>query len=275
VDVARRPGKRVKEAYYDVPEGRIVLKKRTGVVVFVKDEDRYLVGDLFDNLNQLVNQINEVFVQDFTERGYVLIHASAVVDGYGCGLVFCSDSGIGKSSVAVALLECGFRFLSNDRVLLKTRGNAVHLVGVPKKPRVNPGTILAIPSLHRLLSRKEFVKYAAMDREELWPLESKHDVEVSDIFGADKLALSGTLNTIYLLGWERKDAAPEVEPVSPDAGLALLRPNVLNLNPERRQYRNPRQMEAELQAMARRIKWRRDQGRRGYRETCRLIETAE
>jgi HprK-related kinase B len=272
VDVARRPGKRVKEAYYDVPEGRVVFKKRTGVVVFIRDAERYLVGDLFDNMNQLVNQINEVYVEDFLRRGYVLIHASAVINRRGYGVAFCSDSGIGKSSVAVALLEGGFRFLSNDRVLIKADGDSVHLVGVPKKPRVNPGTILAIPSLHGILSPEELRQYAAMDREELWPLESKHDVEVNDIFGAGKLALSGTLGAVYLLNWERNDMPLDVEAISPDTGLSLLRPNVLNLNPQRRQYGDSQQIETELHDISRLVKWFQIKGGVDIKGLCRLME---
>ncbi|MGT4071513.1 UNVERIFIED_CONTAM: hypothetical protein I5919_22315, partial [Aeromonas hydrophila] len=82
-------------------------------------------------------------------------HASAVVDAEdGRALVFLGNSGSGKSSLALQLIERGgYEFLSNDRVLMRADRHGVLVAGLPKKPRVNPGTLLASASLSRLLPR--------------------------------------------------------------------------------------------------------------------------
>jgi HprK-related kinase B len=57
----------------------------------------------------------------------------------------------GKSTAAVHLVEAGFRFLSNDRVLVRPGPAGVDALGYPKQPRVNPGTLLHHPRLVGLL----------------------------------------------------------------------------------------------------------------------------
>jgi HprK-related kinase B len=96
VDVRRRPGKKAKEAYYDTPDGKVILKKRTGVVIYLEGSERYVVGSVIENLNQLINQVNEVYIQDFVARGYILIHASAVADAGGAGPGFLLRIGDGE-----------------------------------------------------------------------------------------------------------------------------------------------------------------------------------
>lgn len=236
VDVVPRPGKRVKEAYYDDGDCRVVLKKRTGVVVYICGKDRYIIGNLLEHFNQLVNQIGELYVQHYISSGYLLLHGSSVMDGNGRALVFASESGTGKSTLAVALLERGFVYLSNDRVLLKAGCQSVDVLGVPKKPRVNPGTIMVLPSLHRLLSADQIVKYSVIDRDELWNLEKKYDVDISDIFGIRSVGLRGTLGALYFLDWHRGGEGFSIVSVSPEEAAELLRPNVLNLDPSRKEF---------------------------------------
>ena len=86
-----------------------------------------------------------------------MLHASGVVrTGSDEASIFLGNSGSGKSSLALQLIERGgFDYLSNDRVLLKVDRDRVHIVGLPKKPRVNPGTLLASPSLASLLSARK------------------------------------------------------------------------------------------------------------------------
>jgi HprK-related kinase B len=146
VDVQRKSQKSVKEAAYDTDEGRVILKKRTGVIVFQKQDERYIVGDLVLNINQVINVIDEVYISDYLRQGYVLLHSSAVVDMNGNGVVFASESGSGKSTMAVALLEHGFHYLSNDRTLIKAEEESVVMLGVPKKPRLNPARSWLYPA---------------------------------------------------------------------------------------------------------------------------------
>ena len=56
--------------------------------------------------------------------------------------------GAGKSTASLHVVEAGWRFLSNDRVLARaTSDGRVEVRGYPKQPRVNPGTLVHHPRL--------------------------------------------------------------------------------------------------------------------------------
>ena len=248
-DVVRREGKNVKEAYYDNDDGRVVLKKRTGATVYIKDKERYVVGNLLLHLHQLVNVIDEVLEEDFMDRGYALFHASAVADANGRGVLLTSSSGVGKSTLALSLVEQGFKFLSNDRVLARVEDGHVHLVGEPKKPRVNPGTILSLPSLNHIITADERQMYAARSRSELWQLEHKYDADVDAIFGPGTFVLEALLSSVYVLNWKVDQHGPIIEILSVDEAIDMIRPQVLSLDLRRRQAVHPLEAEEQLRSI--------------------------
>ncbi len=250
-DVIRREGKNIKEAYYDSDDGRVVLKKRTGATLYIKGRERYVVGNLILHLHQLVNVIDEVYEEDFMDRGYVLFHASAVADREGHGILLTSASGVGKSTLALALVEQGFRFLSNDRVLARFEDDNVHLIGVPKKPRVNPGTILALASLNHIIPNEERLLYGSMGENELWQLEHKYDADVDAIYGKGTFTLEAMLSSIYVLNWKLGQAGPKLEIPPVDDAVDMIRPQVLSLDLRRRQAVNPSEAEEQLKSICR------------------------
>jgi HprK-related kinase B len=142
----RAAGKRPpKESFYDAGNTRYILKNRTGMLIALREDEAAIVGDVNRHLNQAVNLIGTLFGLSLVDKGYAMLHASAVVRAdVDEAMIFLGNSGSGKSSLALQLIERGgFDYLSNDRVLLKARQDGVHVVGLPKKPRVNPGTLLA------------------------------------------------------------------------------------------------------------------------------------
>ena len=200
-DVSRAAGKSVKEAFYDTADGRIVVKRRTGVAIYVAEPDHYVVGDLVTNTNQAVNAVMIVFAKAMLQRSFVMLHASAVLAETG-GIAFASPSGSGKSTMALALVEYRYRFVTNDRLFVRcVNGYGAEMIGVPKRPRVNPGTLFRLPRLARLATFEERSRYASLRIEELWTVEQKHDVDVDAIYGPGTVHLQGRLTAIYLLRW--------------------------------------------------------------------------
>jgi HprK-related kinase B len=224
-DVPRPDGRPVKEAQYDTEIARTILKRRTGVAIYVGANDHCLVGDLVTNINQVVNAVNMVFMKRMMLTSHALLHASAVIAPGGRGIAIASASGAGKSTAALALLERGCSFVSNDRVMVRPgpEGVGVSMLGVPKKPRVNPGTLLSLPRLRGLLAQDDVDRYLALDPDALWQLEEKHDVDVESTYGAGSWSLTGDLNAIYMLMWRRGDAGLAVESVPAPDRLPLLR----------------------------------------------------
>jgi HprK-related kinase B len=198
-----------------------------------------------------------------------------VANEQGQGIVFSCESGRGKSTMAVTLLEHGFKFMSNDRVLTKVKGDTVELVGLPKKPRVNPGTIMAIPSLRHLLSSHEYEFYSSLDIDKLWKMEHKFDVEVNDLFGPGAFKLQGKLKSVYLLDWHRNNSdGMQVQPVMPAMRASLLHPNVLNLDPRRKQTRNVEEIEAELAALSGAVDFFSAQGAVDMAKLAQIVKTS-
>jgi len=218
-DVEREPARPVKEAVQELPGGRLVLKKLTGVVMGLWPGHAVAVGDLRRHLNQGINLVNACYAKAVLGRGHLLLHASGV-SWNGRAAVLAGRPGAGKSTAALHLVEAGFRFLSNDRVLAKPLAGDVEVLGYPKQPRVNPGTLLHHPRLNTLLKPEDRETLAALPPAELWALERKADVDLDAIYGPGTVELEGRMRVLALLKW-RLDGPPfTVRRLDPAAALA-------------------------------------------------------
>jgi len=110
-DVPREPPRTVKEAVQELPGGRLVLKKATGVVIGLWPGHAFAIGDLRRHLNQGINLVNACYAKAVLGRGHLLLHASGV-SWNGRAAVLAGRPGAGKSTAALHLVEAGFRFLS-------------------------------------------------------------------------------------------------------------------------------------------------------------------
>ncbi len=232
-DLPGRRGKPPKESYYDTPNGRVVVKKRTGMVIYSDGPTRIVMGDAVAHVNQVINAIQQVYMEEHVDRDYFLLHAAAVASVHGDGVLIASPSGVGKSSAALATMDRGFKFMSNDRVLVQLAGTGARLVGVPKKPRINPGTVLALPSLHHLIPEPQRNEYAQMEPDDLWRLESKLDVDVESVYGRNALMLEAPLKYAFLLEWAPGAGSPRIVRASLAEGVERLEKQLVNEGPYR------------------------------------------
>lgn len=198
----------LKEAYIDTPEGRWIHKVRTGMVMFQSLEEPIAVGDLHRNRAQVVNFINNQFLNHYQQEGFMLGHAAAF-DINGNTTAIAASSGGGKSTLMLHALEnAKARFLSNDRVLFRNENDQIRVLGLAKHPRVNPGTLVNSRRLVNILSEDERQKFEAMPRNELWDIEQKYDAIIPDAYGEEKTTLSGHLKHLVLLDWSLEDTKP-------------------------------------------------------------------
>ena len=212
----------VKEATYDAADARIVLKRRTGVTIYIAEPEHYAVGDMTRDLHQAVNAISMVFTKAMLRRGYVMLHASAGLGEDG-GIAFAAPSGTGKSTMALALLDDGYQFVTNDRLLVRPAGGVVEMVGVPKIPRVSPGTLLRLPKLTSRLPQEARLRYERMAPEVLWAVEEKREVPVDAVYGPGTLRLAGRLRIVYVLQWKPGGTGWEVRPLEGEERTMALR----------------------------------------------------
>lgn len=198
----REPGKSLgKEAFFDLDDGRVVRKVRTGMQFLVSRNTLVAFGDCLANANQIVNFINFQLTSWLMNRGFVLCHAAGIVQG-GRGLAMASYSGGGKSTLALQLMARGASFCSNDRVLVEREGERHTMVGVPKHPRINPGTILGNPRLHSILDSERRRALEGMPLSELWSLEEKYDARVDRLFGDHPAEMRASLDALLILDWK-------------------------------------------------------------------------
>jgi HprK-related kinase B len=220
-DLVRADGKRIKEAIQDVEGGRLIRKRATGVVMGLGSGDAWAVGNLRANLNQAINLVNACYAAVVLGRGHVLLHAAGVSRD-GRAVVLAGQPGAGKSSAALHLVEAGFRFLSNDRVLARPTDGRVEAVGYPKQPRVNPGTLLGHPRFASMLKAEERAELEAMDPAALWALERKRDVDLDAVYGRGTVTLAAEMRALVLLCWQRAGAGLRIDRLAPDAALERL-----------------------------------------------------
>jgi len=218
------PGKsKIKHESCDLTDGRVIRKRETGMQFLIGEDILAAVGQCSSNLTQVINFINTRYMDHHLRRGCLLCHASAV-SYKGRGLTIAGSSGAGKSTMALHLIGHGASFVSNDRVLVKRDGRELSMFGVPKYPRVNPGTMLNNPNLRGLLSSQDQSSLAAMEPSALWTLERKHDVRIDEVFGKDRVSLHSSLNALVLLTWQREQKAFQTELINPRERPTSLRP---------------------------------------------------
>ena len=199
------PGKvRIKEEYVDLPGGRLVRKKLTGMQFLFNRDTGIAIGACLANRYHVVNFINSRFLQHELVQGAILLHAAGV-SRHGSGLAIAGFSGIGKSSLALHLVDRGLVFVSNDRLVVRREPGGIRMTGLPQHPRINPGTILRLPRLYRLIPEDERRELGKLSESELWRLERKCNVDIFEIYGQERFNLCSTLCGLVLLNWRLGD----------------------------------------------------------------------
>ncbi len=208
-DWPREPGKvGKKERYADALDGRVVYKTRTQMQFLLSRDDLVAVGPSLANDNQITNFIISQYLAKRLDEGWALCHGAGVALG-GRGLGIAARAGAGKSTLALHLMSSGLNFVSNDRLLIKREGAFSELAGVPKMPRVNPGTLLNNPDLAAILPSERREALQRMSTAELWQLEEKYDVMVPDVYGPGRCTYRAPLAALLVLNWNHgaKEAA--------------------------------------------------------------------
>ncbi len=216
-----------KDAIFDLGDARLVRKVRSGVTFVQSSDIAIALGPLEENESTAINFINTQILNKCLREGWQLAHAAAVTDGNRT-LAISGLSGGGKSTSILRMMDLeSTRFLSNDRVLIK-QGNPPRALGIPKHPRINPGTILGNPRLTHMLTKERVAELKSLPASELWELEEKYDLMVPEVYGPKKLQLKGPLTDFWVLNWSRQSDTPtSISPVSlpdrPDLLAAIMK----------------------------------------------------
>lgn len=209
VDWVREPGKPGrKDSYVDLHGARLVRKVRTGMVFLQRAEQPIAAGPCLANDNQVINFINAQFMNRLQQRGFLICHAAGLVRGERA-VAIAGFSGGGKSTAMLTALENpGIDYLTNDRLFIRAEAGGVRAMGIPKLPRINPGTIVHSERLASLMPEAERRRLRALPPQDLWDLEQKYDVSIETLYGPGRVRDEASLCAVVILNWRREDAAP-------------------------------------------------------------------
>ncbi|MFO8025905.1 HprK-related kinase B [Thiohalophilus sp.] len=204
IDWSREQGKTGrKDSYYDLPGARLVRKVRTGMVFLQSANQRISAGPCLRYKNQVINFINAQYMNWLLQKGWLTCHAAGVVY-QGRALGIAGFSGGGKSTLMLQLLENErISYLTNDRLFLKPDGTTLQATGIPKLPRINPGTIVHNPRLQALIPETERKRLLALPSEQLWQLEDKYDVMIEALYSPECITIRAPLAGFLVLNWQR------------------------------------------------------------------------
>ena len=222
-DWQQEPGKtRRKDSYLDLDGARLVRKVRTGMVFLHSMTDRIAAGPCLRYDNQVINFINAQYMNWLQNRDWLICHASGLVRDGRC-LAMAGLSGGGKSTLMLRMMDTpGVSYLTNDRLFIRSGDGTTEAVGIPKLPRINPGTIVHNPALHDLMTTEQRDTYLAMPSDQLWILEDKYDVHIDRVYGPGRISEQANLSAFLVLNWERDNSPLKVERVNLDERRDLL-----------------------------------------------------
>lgn len=133
-----------------VADGGIIVDKKKKMILCFNQTLRkiYFVSDGSQQLAQkdVVKTIREMITWEMEKRGYFLFHAAAV-EKDGKSILFSGESGVGKTTIMLGLLEKGYHFLSNDRVLIGVEGRKVKTIAWPNEIGITLATTMQFEAL--------------------------------------------------------------------------------------------------------------------------------
>ncbi len=192
-----------KDAYLDIPAGRLVQKVRTGMLFLQSEKYRIAAGPCLHYDSQLINFINTQYMNWLQQRDWLICHASALAR-HGSGFAIAGLSGGGKSTLMLKLLDDNSVFYTtNDRLFIKRESGATQAAGIAKLPRINPGTIVHNARLQHLIDPQQREQLLKLPPQALWELEDKYDVHVDKVYGAGRIKQQAPLAAFLVLNWQR------------------------------------------------------------------------
>lgn len=220
-DVPRRNGgtKPSRTLTADFDGGRIIYRRDTGVVTEIRRDTWTVTGDLRAHPGEVTRALDAMLSLALVERGYLTLKGSALVrEGDGAGVALLGGPDTARRALAVTLVGYGFRWVTEDLLLVRVAAGEIEMRGLPGLLRLGPTAMLAHPALAAMLSEEERTRYAGQSWRDLRELDVRYTVDAAEAFGETHLAAGGTLRTAVALRWRAND--PADAPTLADLGRA-------------------------------------------------------
>lgn len=148
------------------------------------------------------------------QQGKLLVHAGCAASEDGRAILFAGLSGSGKSTTCIALTRAGFRYLSDDLVVLSFQDGRPVVEAIRENMNLTKQTILFFPELARF--RADLRKLDPQEREKL-------PVNPLEVFGADRMADRAVVSAIMMIQIGKE--GPRLVPISPPGVLKVVLQN--------------------------------------------------
>jgi len=147
--------------------GRTLVELTSGVLAF--DGTGSAEAWILDPANMAPEELDGYLFLGLCEQlrysGLYAIHAAAL-ERDGVGILVPAPSGSGKTTCMLALVDAGWRCVSDDHPLLRDNGDGVELLPFPRPIKITADTLTRFPRVPRTVLREETYKLA-MDPEHL------------------------------------------------------------------------------------------------------------
>lgn len=180
------------------------------------------------------------------EQGWTLFHAGAVDTASGA-LMVVGNEGAGKTSLLLALLCGGVRFIANELLFVRKAAEGFRVLGFPRAVAVGLGTAMQFPQLADLIDSPDGLQFprrrlslsriVRTPRSEWKNLEDKLQLlpsELSELLDAPAATPGGTLRALVVPMVNKESREVVAERLSHDSALEVLSDNHIGLTQDSR-----------------------------------------
>ncbi|MGI9510534.1 MAG: hypothetical protein ACR2QJ_14435 [Geminicoccaceae bacterium] len=213
-------------------------------VVWLADFDTQSIFMIFSSRTrrpalEFSRSVREVVASYLTDQGWALFHAGAVETSEGA-LMIVGDPGAGKTSLLLALLSGGARYIANELLFVRLEEERVRVLGYPLVVAVGLGTAMHLPGLRPLIEEPDPLLYprrrfdaerVARTKPDDWPsLDDKLQLlpeELGSYVETPGFVPGGELRAIVVPELSKQATGPKVAQLAPDAAYDVLADNML------------------------------------------------
>lgn len=148
--------------YFLSPHWSLAVRLKQGAIVFCDLERQLAVGYVGNHRHWFSWELSHLlFYPTFSEmlkaQGRFFVHAATLAK-YDKGVLFPAKTQSGKTTIALALLEKGFKILSDDLILLKRSSQSpsgIEILGFLEEMNVRSDTLKLFESLPKKLAERQ------------------------------------------------------------------------------------------------------------------------
>jgi len=222
----------------------IAYSNSDGGILWVADFDAKIIFVIFSSRTKMPaldfsRTVRDVVTAYLMDQGWELYHAGAV-DTTNGALMIVGNPGAGKTSLILALLRDGARYIANEQLFVRADGDTFRVLGYPLAIAVGLGTALQFPGLRGLAEspdpllyprRRYSARRIAKTPKDEWPsLDDKLQLlpeELGTYVGTPGVVAGGSLSAVVVPRVSKTLVTPKAEILNQPVAWNILSDNRL------------------------------------------------